>query len=110
MGTKIFYNKLVRDKLPEIIKSLGGNSEIRILDEKEYVIELKRKLIEEAQELQNATTDEIVDELADQLELIKSIAKHHNISFSSVAANQASKRKIRGGFAKRIFLIWSSTK
>lgn len=108
MQTKTFYRKLVRDKLPEIISATGGKYEIRKLSEAEFESELKQKLIEEAKELQNAPSHEVVDELADVLELVKQIAKLYKISFKDVTARQTARRQSRGGFAKRIFLIWSS--
>ena len=66
------YNKLIRDKIPDIIKSNGHTSEIHIANNKEYWEKLKRKLIEESMEF---LKDENQEEIADILEVIKTICK-----------------------------------
>lgn len=104
---KYFHRKLIRDKIPEIIEQNNGHYETRILDEKEFEIELKKKLIEEAKELQNASDDEILGELADVLELVKSIASNKGVEFCKVEEKQIGKKEKRGGFDKKIFLEWS---
>jgi len=104
---KYFHRKLIRDKIPEIIEANNGHYETRILDEKEFEIELKKKLIEEAKELHNASDDEILGELADILELVKSIATQKGMGFRAVEDKQISKKEKRGGFDKKIFLEWS---
>jgi len=52
----------------------------------------------------------LLNELADVLELTKSIASHYKIQFSNVVRYQEEKRKKRGGFKKKLFLIWSDEK
>lgn len=104
---KYFHKKLIRDKIPEIIDANSGLYKTRILDDTEYEIELKRKLMEEAKELQEAGEEEILNELADVLELTKSIAIQKGIKFSDVEEKQISKKEKRGGFEKKIFLEWS---
>ncbi|MEC9484827.1 MAG: nucleoside triphosphate pyrophosphohydrolase [Candidatus Izemoplasma sp.] len=54
------YNKLVRDGIPDIIEKAGKNCKTKILSDSEYVHELKRKLIEESQELIEAKTQKIL--------------------------------------------------
>ncbi len=107
---KLFHKKLIRDKIPDIIKANKGDFETRILDESEFEKELRKKLLEEAKELAITSEDELINELADVLEIIKSIASHHKIQFGQVEKYQVEKRKKRGGFNKRIFLIWSTDK
>jgi predicted house-cleaning noncanonical NTP pyrophosphatase (MazG superfamily) len=104
---KYFHKKLVRDKIPEIIEASNGHYETRILSDKEFEIELKKKLVEEAIELQDARDEELVGELADVLELVKSIATQKGIDFSAVEEKQINKKEKRGGFDKKIFLEWS---
>jgi predicted house-cleaning noncanonical NTP pyrophosphatase (MazG superfamily) len=69
---------------------------------------LKKKLVEEAIEVQECDREDMLKELSDVLELIKSIAKHYEIPFNKVKRYQKIKREIRGSFKRRIFLIWSS--
>lgn len=61
---KYFHKKLVRDKIPKLITSLGGKFETRVLNAQEFEKELKKKLLEEAKEVALATKDNIRDELA----------------------------------------------
>ena len=107
---KIYYNKLIRDKLPEVITQKGGKYETRVLLKKEFDKELKKKLLEESKEILEAPKKELINELSDILEIIKSIASHYKIDFKEVEKYQIKKRKERGGFLKRLFLIWSSNK
>jgi len=73
---KKIYNKLIRDKIPEIIEKNNGKPKIRKLKKTDFFVELKNKITEEGDELQKATTKEdLINELADILELVESIAK-----------------------------------
>ena len=107
---KKYHRKLIRDRIPEVINSTGGQFETRILDEKEFERELKKKLIEESKELNEASDKGILNELADILELVKSIGAQYNISFRIIQQTQVKKRKERGGFKKKLYLVWSSQK
>jgi predicted house-cleaning noncanonical NTP pyrophosphatase (MazG superfamily) len=108
---KIYYHKkLIRDNITEKIKAAGGNYKTRVLGKAEYEKELKKKLVEESKELIDAPKEELLNELADVLELTKSIASHYKIQFSKVEKYQEEKRKKRGGFRKKLFLIWSTGK
>ena len=68
------YHKLVRDKMPEIIKQDGWTPIIRILPEDEYKKELEKKLYEEYQEVLSATGEKRIEELSDMLEVMISLA------------------------------------
>lgn len=72
---KFKYAKLVRDKIPELIKKDGAKLiKTKILNQKDYLSELKRKLIEEAEELLAADKrEEILGELGDMQEILDSI-------------------------------------
>ncbi len=107
---KFFHKKLVRDKLPEIIKATGEEGEVRVMGKREFEGELEKKLVEETKELLGVPRKDLPKEMADVLELLKSIAELHKIDFKSVEEKQIEKRKERGGFKKRLFLIWSSRK
>lgn len=100
------YNKLVRDKIPDVIKKARKNYRIRTLNDKEYITELKKKLGEEVEEYLNAKDDaEAVEELSDVLELIHALAQIHNSTFEKVEAIRKEKANKRGGFQDKVFLI-----
>jgi len=100
------YNKLVRDRIPEIIENDGKKCSTKILDEESYLSELRKKVHEELQEYEEASSDiEAVEELADILELIHALAKTHNATIEEVERIRAEKAVKRGGFNDKIFLI-----
>ena len=105
---KVFHRKLIRDKIPQVIEANGGKYEVRTMGKREFEKELKRKLVEEASELQETKKEDLVNEMADVLELLKSIAEFYKIDFKLLEEKQIQKRKERGGFRKRLFLLWSS--
>ena len=99
------YNKLVRDKIPEIIKEDGYTPVTRILDDEEYKQELEKKLYEEYQEvLATKNSEERIEELSDMLEIISSLATLEDKTLEDVIEKAKEKRLKRGGFDKRIFL------
>ncbi len=104
---KFYHKKLIRDKIPEIIEAHNGKYETRIMEEGEFKKELKKKLIEEVEEVIEAEESELKKELADVLEIIKSIAENENIDFKLIEEKQKQRREERGGFKKKLFLIWS---
>lgn len=110
MKRKYFHQKLVRDKIPQAIKATGDTGRFKILSPKAFEKELKKKLIEESKEVANASGDSVLDELADVLEIVKSIASHYKIRFSRVEKHQEEKRNKRGSFKKKLFLVWSTGK
>jgi predicted house-cleaning noncanonical NTP pyrophosphatase (MazG superfamily) len=96
------YNKLVRDKIPQIIQENGEKPVFKVLNNVEYLIELNNKLNEELQEY---LTDYTCEELADMLEVIYAIAKSKGLSQEGLEKIRFDKHKARGGFDKRQFLI-----
>jgi predicted house-cleaning noncanonical NTP pyrophosphatase (MazG superfamily) len=101
------YNKLVRDRIPEIIRHQGSECEVREMSESEYCQALLAKLIEEAQEAATAEPQELVTELADLYEVIDTIMKVYDIDRDLVLAEQEKRRIERGGFTTRIRLLWT---
>ena len=99
------YNKLVRDKIPEIIKSKGENPITRILNDEEYKLELEKKLLEEYNEVLESSGPNRIEELGDMLEVISSLAKLEGESLDKVIEVSYQKSKKRGGFDKKIYLI-----
>lgn len=98
------YNKLVRDNIPEIIKSKGENPIISILDDNRYKEELEKKLYEEYKEVIEANGNDRIEELADMLEIIKALAKLENSNLDEVIEIANKKSDKRGAFDKKIFL------
>lgn len=100
MSIKI-YNKLVRDKVPEIIEAEGKQPKTRILNKQEYLEALIIKLGEEYEEFK---ADRNAEELADIQEVILAIAEALNISHGDLAKAFSKKTLERGAFKKRIYL------
>lgn len=106
MKKSIKYSKLIRDKIPEIIRKDGWIPKMRILNKKEYLKELKKKILEEARELVKAKNKkEIINEIVDIQELIDIIISELGLTKSQIKKQQKIKNKKRGGFKKRLFLI-----
>jgi len=100
------YNKLVRDKILEIIKAEGLSYNAKILSSEELLVEVKAKMIEEANEFMEAVEKkEAVEELADILELIHASLGAYGLDFEELEAIRKEKKEKRGGFDKAIYLI-----
>ncbi|WP_311081783.1 nucleoside triphosphate pyrophosphohydrolase [Paenibacillus polymyxa] len=100
------YNKLVRDRIPNLIMSQGKECRTRILDPEEYKRELRTKLREEAEEYFEADKDQdALEELADLLEVIRALVEVHGASVPELDKLRADKAEARGGFQERVLLI-----
>ena len=97
----IHYNKLVRDRIPEIIESSGKSCKIVILPEEDYLQMLDAKLDEELAEYHE---DQNIEELADLLEVIRAAAIARGYTIEDLERVREEKATKRGGFAKRILL------
>jgi predicted house-cleaning noncanonical NTP pyrophosphatase (MazG superfamily) len=95
---RVDYNKLVRDRIPEIIGSRGDRAVTRVLDEAAFRDALLAKLVEEAQEATGAVVEELPAELADVLEVLQVLAKALGMCWEQLLALAADKRTRRGGF------------
>ena len=98
------FNKLVRDKIPEIIKNNNEEAITRILNDEEYKDALEKKLLEEYNEVLNAEGDDYLEELADMLEVIDALASTKNKSLEDIIKIKEEKTNKRGGFKNKIFL------
>lgn len=99
------YNKLVRDRIVEIIEDSGRSCTHRVLGDEEYLKELKIKLHEEVQEfLQAESNVDCVEELADVLEVVFALATLKGASMEQLIAVRDRKKEERGGFTDRLFL------
>ena len=95
------YNKLVRDRIPELIEANGHKCETRVLNDDEYLIELKNKLQEEVNEFLESDS---VEELADILEVVHSLSAQFGTNIESVEETRSNKANKRGTFNNKIFL------
>lgn len=97
----ITHDKLVRDRIPEIIEQSGKTCTTRILPEAEYLAALDAKLQEELEEYQ---ADKSMEELADLLEVMMAVCEARGHTFAEVEAIRRAKAAKRGGFRERILL------
>ena len=100
MGFKI-YNKLVRDKIPEIIEADNRKCDIKILSDEEFLNAIDTKLDEEVAEYHK---DQNIEELADILEVVYAAAIARGYSIEQLEEVRQKKADDRGVFSKRIFL------
>ena len=103
---EIRYEKLVRDKIPQMIEEEGFIPNTCTLSEDEYIEALRVKLTEEVQEY---LSDRNAEELADILEVVYALANAQGIPQDTLEQIRKAKADARGGFEKRLWLI-SKTK
>jgi len=97
----IKYDKLVRDKIPEIIEKSGKKAIVEVLDNHTYKKYLDIKLGEELQEYLSADS---ADELADLVEVVYAILKYKGIDVKDFETIRNRKAQERGAFDKRLLL------
>lgn len=97
----ITYNKLVRDKIPEIIESAGKTCKVETLSDEEYLKMVDAKLEEELAEYHR---EQNIEELADLMEVIYAAAEARGYSAEELEAVRVSKVENRGAFKKKILL------
>ena len=97
----ITYNKLVRDRIPEIIQDSGKTCEIEVLDDKTYLEMLDKKFMEELNEYYESHNAE---ELADLLEVVYATAKARGYTKEQLEEIRQNKADKRGAFDQKILL------
>jgi predicted house-cleaning noncanonical NTP pyrophosphatase (MazG superfamily) len=95
------YNKLVRDRIPEIINKDGKNAVSHVLSEEDYIAQLDKKIIEEVNEY---IEDKNLEEMADILEVLYAICKARGYTIEDLDNKRKEKAETRGGFQEKIFL------
>ena len=98
----VAMGKLVRDRIPEIIKNNGKKPIIEILSREDYLKELDKKLNEEVAEYQ---ADKSIEEMADVLEVLFAICEARGYSVEELLQVRDDKREKRGGFKDKIYWI-----
>lgn len=98
------FNKLVRDKIPEIIKSNNENCITRILSDEEYLDELNKKIQEEMKEYLESGD---IEELADMEEVLRAILDVKKCSYQEFEKIRMDKVNKRGAFKNKIFLEYT---
>ena len=99
--SRIKYNKLVRDRIPEIIESTGKHCIHNTLSDDEYLKMLDEKLSEELQEYQESKS---MEELADLLEVMMAVAIARGSSIEEIDRIRIAKAEKRGAFMQKILL------
>ncbi len=102
---EIVYNKLIRDKIVDIIEKDGKKAIVSTLNDEQYKEELLKKLLEEANEVANSSnSNEMLEELADVLEVIRYLAKINGKELNDIVTIADKKKEKRGGFDDKVFL------
>ena len=96
------YNKLVRDRIPEIIEASGKSCKTEILSNEEYLKLIDAKLDEELAEYHK---DQNIEELADLLEVVRAATIARGYTLEELEKARTKKVEKRGGFEKKILLI-----
>ncbi|MPM26894.1 hypothetical protein SDC9_73399 [bioreactor metagenome] len=95
------YNKLVRDKIPQVIEEDGRRCETSIVSKEELLPLLEEKLKEEVNEFMQ---DKNLEELADIMEVVFGLAENLGYSEEDLLKKREEKKKARGGFKEGVFL------
>lgn len=102
-----YHDKLVRDRIPDIIKDAGKRFTTSVLEESDYLAQLDRKLEEElAEYLASKDVPSQIEELVDILEVVYAIAEAKGITVEEFEAIRYKKAKKKGAFKDRVFLKW----
>ncbi|MGW0806609.1 nucleoside triphosphate pyrophosphohydrolase [Nonomuraea sp. NPDC002799] len=96
--------KLVRDKIPDIIRQDGREPVVTVLDDSDYRSALMAKLFEEATELKEASPADVAGEIADVYEVLRALAANYGHDWQTIEKTAEVKREERGAFQNRLYL------
>lgn len=99
------FHKLVRDRIPDLIRADGRIPVVEVLPDKQRRPALLDKLAEESAEAAAASTEDLPEELADVVEVVRALAQDLGLSLEAVVQLADTKRDARGGFDKGLFLV-----
>lgn len=108
-NTRRTYNKLVRDKVPDVLQALGHDYKCYPLDanDPKYEKALRAKVVEEAEEVRDADgRDAVAAELADLMTVVDALLTLHGLTADELTAAIRAKWEKRGGFAERLWMVW----
>lgn len=105
---KIYYRKLVRDKIPKRIEESGGKYETKTLSVSSFNKEILKKVEEEASGLSKAKVkSDIVAEMGDLLDVLTEVKKVFGLKTVELKESRRKEMKRKGGFTKRTYLVWA---
>src|SRR5688572_27991335 len=97
--------KLVRDRIPEIMRQAGARPAIIQIPQHGVLALLNAKLLEEAREVYDARDGQVIEELADVYEVIREMAARLGITLDDVRLAAEQKRAAKGGFSEGFVLV-----
>lgn len=102
MKRKFKTDILVRNNRIQQMQDQGIVVNYQILNDKQYICELKRKIVEEANEVAVADTiEELSSEIGDVLEVIDHLIDVYKLDIDNIQKLKADKQKRIGKFDKR---------
>jgi predicted house-cleaning noncanonical NTP pyrophosphatase (MazG superfamily) len=107
--TRVYYNKLVRDNIPDMIRAKRESCESRqITDVQEFQQELFKKIKEEATSLAMVRTkEEFLDEYSDLMMVLETIMHQLEVTPEDVHAAREANLLRKGGYKHQHYLLWS---
>ena len=87
--------KLVRDRIPDIIRDSGNEPMVRVASEEERDLLIREKIVEESREL---LTSGSLEEVADIIEAILGLLSYRSVTWSEIEELRLKKKEERGGF------------
>jgi len=101
MSKTTVYNKLVRDRIPELVRESGRECTIEVVDEEAYLLLLEKKLQEELSSYQQKKS---LEELADLLEVLGAVVRARGSSWEELTAIRKRRKEQYGGYDKKYLL------
>jgi len=101
---RFVYGKLVRNKILDDMIRHGEKPQYRVLDDKDYLIELQKKILEEAAEINFDDREKVLSELADLQEVVDCMLEAINITTAELVKAKEKKNTRVGSFDKRIYI------